>query len=131
MTYIYGYLPMFESSRTLITNFLKYVNMDKKDDLYYLYEEERDKYYPIYEKNDETFILEDILNEIKEINIFKDNNIDYVVLNGLLHTENDFNNVVDYYIEALNNGDIDSIYKKMNNNNTGFLYKETIYKVKP
>ena len=55
----------------------------------------------------------------------RDNNIDYIVLNSLMHKEEDFNLVVDEYIEALNG-------KEFNKKDvfTGFLYKESIFKVK-
>jgi hypothetical protein len=69
--------------------------------------------------------LDDILDGIEEVNILKKNNIDYIVLNGLFHTENTFNKVVNNYINVINNKKtIKSKYSK------GFLYKETIYKVK-
>lgn len=122
--YIYGYLPMFESSRELLTNYFKYMNSNKKDDVYYLYEKERDKYYTIYENNDNTYILEDLIDGIEEVKVLKENNIDYLILNGLNHEEEIFNSIVDSYIETLNG----NIIRK--SNNKGFLYKETIYKVK-
>lgn len=118
--YLYGYLPMFESSRELLTNYFKYINKDKKDNLYYLYEKERDKYYSIYEKYNNTYVLEDLIDGIEELDTIKSNNIDYVILNGLLHDNDSFINIVKKYIS----GSGKSI-------NKGFLYKETIYKVKP
>lgn len=127
MVYLYGRMPMFYSSRTLITNYFKYINMNKIDDLYYLYEQERNKYYPIYEHNNETFILDDIINGIKEVRVLKENYIDYIVINGLLHDEETFDFIVDSYIKALNGENTYSLFGTVN---TGFLYKETIYKVK-
>jgi len=124
-TYIYGYLPIFESSRQLLTNFFKHIKKIKKDNKYYLYEEISKKYYLIYENNKETYILDDILDGIEEVKVLKKNKIDYIVLNGLFHTENTFNKVVNNYINALNNKKI--IKSK---HSKGFLYKETIYKVK-
>ncbi len=122
--YIYGYLPMFESSRELLSNYFKYMNSNMKNDYYYLYEKERDKYYPIYEHNNNTYVLEDIIDGIEEVNILKENKIDYIILNGLNHEEMIFNNIVDSYIEAL------AGKTTRKSNNKGFLYKETIYKVK-
>lgn len=123
-TYIYGYLPMFESSRELLTNFFKHINKEKINDNYYLYEKERDKYYLIYENNNNSYILEDIIDGIEEVNVLKDNNIDYLILNGLKHDSNEFITIVLSYIEALNGN------TTRKSNNKGFLYKETIYKVK-
>jgi collagenase-like PrtC family protease len=122
---------MFESSRELLSNFFKYINKEKKNKLYYVYEEERNKYYPIYEQNKETYILDDIINGIRELKDIKENNIDYIILNGLLHKSKHFMFIVRCYIEALkDNNKINELYEKLNNKNTGFLYKETIYRVK-
>ena len=118
--YLYGYLPMFESSRELLTNYFKHINKDKTDNLYYIYEKERDKYYPIYEKYNNTYVLEDLIDGIEELDIIKKNNIDYVILNGLLHDNNTFIDIVKSYIKNENR----------KSNNKGFLYKKTIYKVK-
>lgn len=125
MVYIYGYIPIFESSRELITNYKLHIKNNNIDNFNYLYEKERNKFYPIYEENNNTFICEEILNGINYINELKKNNIDYIVLNGLLHTENSFNIIVDKYIYALKNN---IIYNE--NNFSGFLFKESIYKVK-
>ncbi len=130
MVYLYGYLPMFESSRELITNYFKYINKNKEEN-YSLYEPVRNKHYKIYEKNNETFILEDIINGIKEVKEIKENNIDYIIINGLMHEKEEFDIVINCYINALkNNADIEELANKLNNNNTGFLYKKTVYKVK-
>ena len=52
-------------------------------------------------------------------------NIDYIVLNSLMHEEDKFNKVLEEYIEALNGKVFDKkdIF-------TGFLFKESIFKVK-
>lgn len=132
MVYIYGYLPMFESSRELITNYLTFINKSKDDNTYYLYEPDRDKYYPIYENNNETYILDNIMNGIREIKEIVSNNIDYIILNGLMHDDIKFEEIVDCYIKALKtDANVDELYNKININDTGFMYKETIYKVKP
>ena len=55
----------------------------------------------------------------------KENNIDYIIINGLLHNDKDFNKIVDKYINATHNNIIEK-----ENNFTGFLFKESIYKVK-
>ncbi len=116
--YLYGYLPMFESARELLTNYFIHINKEKTDDTYYLYEKERDKYYPIYEKYNNTYILEDLIDAIEEKDNLKD--IDYIILNGLLHDNEEFIEIVKSYIGNTNR----------KSKNKGFLYKETIYKVK-
>ena len=90
-----------------------------------MHEKLSDKYYPIYEEYDNTFITEDILNGINVVSVLKENNIDYIILNSLMHKEKEFNNVVDEYIEALNG----KIFDKKDVF-TGYLFKESIFKVK-
>ena len=123
--YLYGCIPIFESSRTLITNYLKHINKSNDSNIFYAYEKERDKYYPIYEEYGNTFITEDVLNGINVVTELNKNNIDYIILNSLMHKEEEFNIVVDEYIEAVNG-------KEFNKKDvfTGFLFKESIFKVK-
>lgn len=121
---LYGHAPVFESSRTLITNFLKYVNKEKDEDVYYLYEKERDKYFTIYEEYNNTFILDDIVNGINVVDKIVENNIDYIVLNGLHNDIDEFNKVIDEYISSINGNFI-----KKENVYTGFLFKESIFRV--
>lgn len=123
--YLYGYIPIFESSRTLITNYLKHKNINNNSKLFYMYEKERNKYYRIYEEYNNTFITEDILNGINVVNELKNNNIDYIILNSLMHEKEEFNNVLDEYIEAINGK-----YFNKKDVFTGFLFKESIFKVK-
>ncbi|HOO68052.1 MAG TPA: U32 family peptidase [Bacilli bacterium] len=120
MVYLYGYIPMFESSRTLLTNYFKYIKRFKLNKLYYLYEKVTNKYYKIYEEYNNTYILGDILNGINYLDKIKSNNIDYIVLNGVFIKEKEFNRVLNDYI---NNKKDDNVY-------TGFLNKESIFKVK-
>ncbi len=125
MVNIYGHIPMFESSRELITNYNIHNRNNKKYNLNYIYEKERNRFFPIYEENHNTFICEDILNGINYVTKIKENNIDYIIINGLLHNDKDFNKIVDKYINATHNNIIEK-----ENNFTGFLFKESIYKVK-
>ena len=124
MVYLYGHIPIMESSRTLITNYLSHINKKKECDVYNLYEKERDKFYPIYEEYDNTFILEDVLNGINVVGDLKDAGIDYIILNSLL-CDSSIDKVIDEYIEALNGKKFD--YKDVY---TGFLFKESIFRVK-
>ena len=123
--YLYGYIPIFESSRTLITNYLKYKKKKCNSNRYYIHEVKSNRYYPIYEEYDNTFITEDVLNGINVVSTLKENNIDYIILNSLMHEEESFNKVVDEFIDALNGKKFDKkdIF-------TGFLFKESIFKVK-
>lgn len=123
--YLYGYVPIFESSRTLISNYLEHIKKESNSKKYFIHERISNKYYPIYEEYGNTFITEDILNGINVVNILNENNIDYIILNSLMHEEDIFNNVVDEYIEAVNGKEFDKkdVF-------TGFLFKESIFKVK-
>ncbi len=124
LVYAYGYLPMFESSRELLSNYFEYKGIKKDSNNYNMYEKEREKYYKIYEKNNETYILEDLIDGIEEINDLKDNKIEYIIVSGLMHKSEDLNIIVDQYIDALEGN------CNRKSNNKGFFYKETIYKVK-
>ena len=86
-----------------------------------MYKKEKRKYYPIYEEENNTFIIEDILNGISVLNELEKNNIDYIILNSLMHNKEKFNKIEDEYINR-------KILKK--DVFTGFLYKESIFKVK-
>ena len=124
-TYLYGYVPIFESSRTLISNYLEHIKKESNSNKYFIHEKISDKYYPIYEEYNNTFITEDILNGINVVNELNKNKIDYIILNSLMHTEFEFNKVVDEYIEAVNG----KVFDKKDVF-TGFLFKESIFKVK-
>ncbi len=123
--YAYGHIPIFESNRLLLTNFFNYKNKVKEGNIYNLYEKERDKYFKIYEEKDCTFITEDVLNSINVFHELKKNKVDYIILNGLMRNDSDFNNIIDEYLEAQGGYVFDK--KELF---TGFLFKESIYRVK-
>ena len=121
---VFGYIPIFVSERKLISNYKTYFNIDNKSDLYYIEKEE--KKYPILEDKYTTQVYSDyILNIIDEIEKLKSENIEYIVYNSF----NISDDVFDYIIKRENIKDKD-IKKLLNNVDKGFLYKETIYKVK-
>lgn len=116
--YVYGYIPMSNSKRYLVTNYLKHINKDVKDKYYYI--KERDNYYMIVEDNDGTTVYsKDKLNLINEIDKIK--NIDYYVINGFNLSDEEVNDMIDKF----NNN-----YSDNADNYTGFLNVNTIYKVK-
>lgn len=125
MVYIYGHLPIFESSRTLISNYLTHIKKPKKDNYYLLHEKEKDKFYLIYEEYNNTFILDDVLNGINEMKEIVKSDINYVVLNSLYIETKEFNKDLDNFISCINGK-----YIKKENTYTGFLHKESIFKVK-
>lgn len=121
---VLGYIPIFVSERKLISNYIDYFNLNKSDN-YYI-EKENNKY-RILENNDNTLVYSNyILNAIDEIKILKENNIDYLVFNSFDIDSSKFK----YIIDSLNTIKSENIKKLLNNIDKGFLYKETIYKVK-
>ena len=104
---VFGYQPMFTSRRHLVNNYLKYFSVKSKGQQKRIFKE--GKSYPIAdEKNGTTVYSDYILNATSETF-----NVKYLVFNSYL---------------------IDDMEKVFTNNEyveeTGFLYKETIYKVR-
>ena len=117
--YVYGYIPMSNSKRFLVTNYLKHINKSIKDKYYYI--KERDNYYMIIEDNDGTTVYsKDKLNLINEID--KINNIDYYVINGFNISDEEIIDMIDKFNNNFTDNNTD--------NYTGFLNVNTIYKVK-
>ncbi|MDD3304523.1 MAG: U32 family peptidase [Bacilli bacterium] len=139
MMYGYGYLPMFVSSRPLISSYFKHIGGTKEDKVYHMYEEARKMSYPTYEDSKGTVILSaEIINTINELPIIN-KTIDYLILSSLNIPSDKFLKVYNNYIEAINNLEdkekLNTISKSVANNSPaktdkGFLYKETIYRVK-
>lgn len=121
---VLGYIPIFVSERKLINNYLTYFNLDKSNN-YYM-EKEGKKYYIVENKYDTEVYSNYILNAIDEIKIYKEKNIDYLVFNSFNIEENNFNKIVEN-IDAITSEEVE---KLLTNTDKGFLYKETIYKVK-
>ena len=110
---IYGYLPIFYSRRYLLTNYFKYIDKEKEDNKYYIFD--KDLKYTVIEKDFGTIIYSPLINLLNH----KDelNNIENLVID-LSYIE-DINIIDDY----LNN-------KKFNNVYEGFYNTKTIYKLK-
>lgn len=123
---LFGYQPMFNSKRHIVKNYLDFFNL--KDNSYINYIEKEGKVYPIIDNDNGTIVYTDyILNGINEFEILNSNNIDYCLLNS-------FNIDSDKFIDVLNiikNGtNFEQISSMFPNLSDGFLYKETISKVK-
>ena len=111
----YGRIPLFCSRRYLVTNYLNYINKNKKDTNYYIKNKEDNLY--ISEEDNATIIYSDIVNLINDMEELSF--IDYLVL--------DFNNINECK-EIINK----FINKEKDNNSyyKGFFDKKTIFKVK-
>lgn len=110
---VYGYLPVFYSRRSLLTNYFKYINKVKEDDTYYIFD--KDNKYMIKEKDYGTIIYSPLINLINELD--KIEKIDNLVLD--LSYINDIS-IIDKFINK----------EQENNTYTGFFDKETIFKLK-
>lgn len=124
---VFGYLPIFTSRRHLVDNYLSTFKKEKVSNLYYMFKE--DNTYPVIDNKEGTVTYSGyVLNNIKD---YLNLNIDYAIINSFLI--NDIKEIVEIFKEV-NTNNIDKSYNRINdlikNTNEGFLYKETIYKVK-
>ena len=109
---VYGYLPIFYSRRLLLTNYFKYIDKEKHDNRYYIFN--NDLRYMVIEHNYGTIIyspLANLLNKKEELNI-----LDNLVID-LSYTDN--YDIIDKYI---NNEKEDGYI--------GFYDTKTIYRLK-
>lgn len=121
MVCVFGYVPIFVSERKLITNYLKYFDLKNDSKKYYI-EKEHKKYRILEDKNTTQVYSDYVLNAIEEIPLIKS---DYIVFNSFDIEEDVFNYIINSY-KHIKNKDIEKLIKT----DKGFLYKETIYKVK-
>lgn len=130
---IFGYLPMFVSKRHLVKNYLKQFHLKEQGNHYKILKE--NKTYPIVDdKNGTTVYSSYILNAILEYLELKQQNIDYVILNSFGIKFPTFIQILQLLstLTEQNKQEIFDEINKLCNQNTdkGFLYKETVYKVK-
>ena len=129
MIELFGYVSMFTSYRHLVNNYLKTFNLEKKEE-YYI-EKEGKSYSIVDDKNGTTVYSSNILNALYES--VELSNLDYIILNSYNIDEDCFEIVVELFNNANDNNKleykqiIDNMFK---NTDSGFLYKETVYKVK-
>ncbi len=138
---LFGYINIATSSRTLLSNYFKYINKNKAlNNNYYIKEKNSDDFYPIVENSNTNFFSHKILNGIKEFKkILAKKNNGYIVLNDYMIDSNLFYTVIESFNlvkeNPTDNKLIEELYKKIDdisNNNTydGFLNKKTIFRVK-
>lgn len=133
---IFGKFEIFSSNRYLLSNYLKYINNDATDKTHYI--ENNNTKYPIYEDNNGTHIINgNILNGLNEYTKLLENNIDYILINSydidnIELVVDSFNKVRKMYEENnIDNSVVNTLQKELTDDiNKGFLYTETIYKVK-
>jgi U32 family peptidase len=136
----YGYLPIFHSSRSLLTNYFKYINREKNKQIYNMFELISKKKHLICEDKQGTNIFNShLLNALEEIPIMVKNDVEYIILNGTFINNDNFIKICQNFVKAINNVEFSDIIMELAKEvvsysdaltNKGFLYKETIYKVK-
>lgn len=134
---IYGKFEIFSSNRFLITNYLKYINKEKKDKKYQI--KNKDLYYDIYEDNSGTHIINSkYTNGIIDYKKILENNIDYILINSYdipFEIDSLINSFITlrtlYYENLLDLNTLVTFHNKFTNINadSGFLHKKSIYKV--
>jgi len=124
---IFGYLPMFVSKRNLIHNYKEYFHIEDDSTHYEL--EKEDRRYPIDNNNLGTVVYSSsILNGLLEFKKLEELNVSYVTLNSYRIPKDKFIEVAKLFsTRDYNSNKIDEMFT---NTDKGFLYKETIYRVK-
>ena len=115
---IFGYLPIFVSFRHAVKNYLKTFNLSDNSKINYI-EKEGNTYPIIDDELGTTVYSNNILDGYLE---YKELEIDYVTLNEFNIDREVFLKVLDKYNGMNSNYELET--------DKGFLYKETIYKVK-
>ena len=123
---LFGYPTVATSRRKLITNYRDFNNLDSKGNLEIIEKVTNDKYMVYEDKYGTTFRYSKVLNNLEILEELKEKDFSYVVLVEDFIDHDSFLEVVD---TIYNNKDFSKIYEKFGNN-TGFLNKKTIYKVK-
>lgn len=128
MVTMFGYLPMFVSRRHLVKNYLETFNLEDNSKINYIKKE--GKTYQIIDTIDGTIAYsEKVLNGLGEIFRVR---TDYIVLNSFSIDDSIFSEVT-YMFKNVNEDNILEYNGRINSmleTDLGFLYKETIYKVK-
>lgn len=125
---MFGYIPMMNSKRHLVNNYLNEFNL--KDNSQYNYiEKENKKYLIVDNESGTTVYTSEILNGIKDA---ADLDVEYVLLNSFMIDKELFKKVVNLFknVTNENKNEYNEEINNMFNADTYFLHKETIYKVK-
>lgn len=133
MVPIFGRLPMFVSKRHLVQNYLHYFNIKTDTENFQI--EKEGKRYPIMDDKQGTVVFSSYyLNGLSESLILKKHHIDYFYLNFNGVKKDLIPTIMKNYVEAddENKGEYEKVIDELLEGNTdkGFLYKETVYKVK-
>lgn len=137
---LFGYTNMATSSRTLLSNYFKFINKEKKYNKYYIKEKNDDNYYGVIESENTNFFSSKILNGVKYFpKIISNDNLEAIYLDDYMINECSFYNVMEAFIALKKSPNDKEFVEKLskvvdsnNFNNTydGFLNKKTVFKVK-
>ncbi len=132
MMNVFGFIPMFTSKRPLVKNYLEKFSLKDNSKINYLEKEEN--IYPIINEDVTTVYSSKILNLLMEINDLSASCIDYFVFNSFNIDEAVFKEIILLFNDA-NKENVNVLFDRVNmllnyNIDTGFLYKNTVYKVK-
>ncbi len=128
---IFGRIPMFTSNRFLITNYHSYFQLDQKKGHFHL--EKEGNQIPIEEYEEGTICYSPhYLNGLKESLLLKE--IDYFYFNSYGIDIVTYQKIINNYKKATKENQ-DALEQEIDfllegNTDKGFLYKETVYKVK-
>ncbi len=133
MVPIFGRLPMFVSKRHLVENYLHYFHINTNTKNFQI--EKEGKRYPIMDNKQGTVVFSSYyLNGLSESLVLKKHGIDYFYLNFDGIKKEWISTIMKNYVEAddENKGEYEKAIDELLEGNTdkGFLYKETVYKVK-
>ncbi len=141
---IHSHLYMYQSVRKMITNYGDVQNNTyAKDKDYYLFDEERNVYYPLVENEQGTHLLASndicMINHLDKLLTL---DVDFYKLDAFCYKEDEFNNILKLYIKAIKMyesdhnlysenkreflSDVKNVakHKKMG---TGFYFKKTVF----
>ncbi len=130
---IFGYYPMFESKRHLVKNYLETFHLQDHHGHYKI--EKESKTYPIIDHQFGTTVYTSVpLNAVRESKLLEEQGMDYLMFQEQLFDHDLFIEILKRYEQYLNSGEkkwIDKIDQLLEGKyDLGFLYKETIYRVK-
>lgn len=130
---IFGYLPMFVSKRHLVQNYLEKFQLEGKTKSYFI-EKEQNRYPIIDHKQGTEVYSSNLLNGLTESISLKDVGIDYLLFNSFMIPDDDFIKVLKCYHEVTRENarkleeQMETVLDRPIDK--GFLYKETIFRVK-
>ena len=114
----YGYAPIFYSRRYLIKNYLRFINKEELNGKFSIINDMGYEYPICEEKYGTTIYSDKVINLINYLDYLE--NIDYIVMNSNLIDDNDFDIMVDKFINR----------ERMDDCYLGFFDTKTIFKVK-